>query len=166
MSAIADTARVAVVLADYAQADAIQKVNVLGAGWQVTGIDPNTGNTAPQTLLVVVDISPDHAGENYALEAALYDDAGELVLVPGPTGQLIPLRIGQTVTAEPPVFPGRQVPPRLLWSHAQMVLSFPGGLTLAVGRAYTWRVRIDGDDSRNWGATFFVTGPPAAPVLG
>ena len=166
MSAIADTARVAVLLADYAQADTVQKINMLGAGWQVTGLDPSTGITAPQTLVVMIDIAPPHAGETYALEAALYDDGGDLVLVPGPTGNLIPLRIGQSVTAEPPVFPGRQVPKGSLWAHQQMVLSFPGGLALAAGRAYTWRVRIDGDESRDWGITFFVAAAPASPVIG
>lgn len=166
MSALAETARVSVVLADFGQADAVNKVHILGAGWQITGLDPQTGNTAPQTLIVFVDISPDHHNETYALEAALYDESGELVQVPGPTGQLMPLRIGQSVTAEPPLFPGRGIPSKSVWSHAQMVLNFPGGVALASGRAYTWRVRIDGDVDSDWAISFFVAGAPPSPVIG
>jgi hypothetical protein len=146
-------------------ADSAGKVNILGAGWQVTAIDPQTGATAPHAVVVSIDVAPEYYGDEFALEAALYGPTGELAEVPSPTGTA-PLRIGQNVVANKPMIPGQALPNKILWAHSQLVLNFPGGLALAAGAAYTWRVRIDNDDSRGWAATFFVAGPPQGPVIG
>jgi len=163
VSQIGDTARVAVILADYAAVDALQKVNFLGAGWQVTGIDPQTGSTAPQALGLLVDVHPDHIGDSFALEAALYDDSQKLVEVPGPAGQPQALRIAQIFTVERPVIPGH---PANTWAHLQLVVNFGGGIPLAANARYTWRVRIDGDEGHVWETSFYVVGTPQGPVIG
>ncbi len=110
MSDIAETARVSVMLCDFAMADSAQKINALGAGWQVTGLDRNTGSTAPHTVVVMVDVAPEHFGEQYAVELGLYDASGNVVVVPGPTGEPTPLRIGRNVVADRPMFHGQAVP--------------------------------------------------------
>lgn len=56
MSAIADTARFQVLLADYGAIDGVNKLNVLGAGIQIAGLDVSTGATAPQSVVVVVHV--------------------------------------------------------------------------------------------------------------
>ena len=77
-----------------------------------------------------------------------------------------PLRIGQSIVAEAPVFPGQFVPKNALWAHTQFTVNFPGGLPLMAGATYTWRVRLDGDDSHVWATTFHVAGNPPPPVIG
>lgn len=166
MSAIAQTARVSVVLGDFALADAAGKVNLLGGGWQVTAIDPQTGMTSAHAVVVIVDVAPDHYDEEFSLEVALYGPGEAVAEVPGPTGQPTPLRIGQNVVANKPMVPGLSVPKDALWSHTQAILNFPGGLALAAGATYTWKARIDNDSSREWASTFYVAGRPPQPVVG
>ena len=50
MRTLGDAARINLLLSDYAAADAANKINVLGLGWQVTRILPETGLTAPHAL--------------------------------------------------------------------------------------------------------------------
>lgn len=166
MSEIADEARVSVILADYASVDAINKANVIGAGWQIAGIDPTTGMTAPQSLLVMIDLPPRYYNEDFALAITLLDQAGEPVKVPGPTGEPQAMRIAQLAKAEEPVFPGGNVPRGLVPSHVQVLMSFAAGIALAPGQLYTWQVEIDGDAKPTWRLSFFVAGPPPPPVIG
>ncbi len=85
MSAVAESARVALILADFAAADAINKLNIIGAGWQLAPTLPMTGATAPQTVVVVVEVPPAHYNDDFALSIALVDEAGAVVRVPQPT---------------------------------------------------------------------------------
>jgi hypothetical protein len=166
VSAIAETARVALVLADYAQNDTSNKAYILGAGWQVTSLQPTTGQTAAQAVVVIIDVNPEHYDEQFAVEVTLHDDANEVVQTPGPTGEPTALRVSQVLKAEKPSTPGHFVPPKALWARVQVTLNFPAGLPIQAGRSYTWRVRIDGDDSRTWDASFHVAGPPPSTVIG
>ena len=166
MSSVAETARVALVLADYAVADAVGKLNIIGGGWQVTALDPSSGMTAANSVVVSIDISPEHYNEDFSLELTLYDSASQIVSAPGPMGQATPLRISQVIKAEEPKVPGLIIPKRALWSHSQFIANFPGGLPLTAGETYTWSVRLDADDSRSWGTTFYVAGPRPGPVIG
>ncbi|MEV4266391.1 hypothetical protein [Kribbella sp. NPDC049584] len=166
MSDRASEARVNVLVADYAAADAAGKLNVVGGAWQVTGIQAESGLTGPVSLVVTIDLPPRFYGEEFTVEFALLDDAGNLVQVPGPTGGMIPLRIGQSVVAEKPAIPGQYVPEKTLWSRTQAISTFPNGLPLRAGAAYTWSVRIDGDDAHVWKTGFYVVGAPPGPVIG
>lgn len=166
MSEVADDARVFIVLADYAAADAINKVNVIGAGWQLTGPQPETGLTSPQSLVVLVNLPPRHYNEQFALAVTLLDDTETPVQVPGPTGAPQALRISQLAKAEEPSFPGANVPRNVIPSQVQVVVNFPGGLPLTPNHLYSWQVDIDGNARPAWRTSFFVTGPPPGVVIG
>jgi hypothetical protein len=166
VSVIADEARVAVFLADYAAADAVNKINAIGLGWAVTGTDPSTGLTAPQTLVAMLDVPPDRYGEDFTLTLTLRDEAGAPVALPGPAGTPQPMRIAQIVRAEEPTFgPAMNVPRDVLWAHVQVVLNLGNGLPLQPG-LYSWQLDIDGKEDPKWRASFYVPGPRPAPVFG
>lgn len=167
MSALAEKARVSVLLADYASADAIGKINVLGAGFALCGIDVQTGAIPPQTLVVLIDILPEFYGEDFTLSVALRDSSGNPVEIPGPAGAPQPMRVAQVIRAETPVFPpGTNVPKDVVWAHAQLCLQLMNGLPLKAGDYYTWSVQLDGTDREDWAVSFYVAGPPPPVVLG
>lgn len=145
MSEISDSARVSIVLTDFANVDASGKLNLIGAGVAITAIDPQTGQTAPLTVVVICSVPSKFVGQHFAVELALYAaDDGQLVLTPGPVPS--PLRIGQPVAIQPPQPPpGSYIPPGTVWPATQMVVAFQAGLPLASGRAYEWRASIDGN---------------------
>jgi hypothetical protein len=161
---ISENARVKVLLADFANQDAAGKVNLLGANWLVTAIQP-TGMTPPQTLVVLVDVPSRFHGEDFAVSVTLLDEAGQPVNVPGPTGEMQRLRVQQLLRAERPVIPGANVPPKVS-GRVQVILSFNAGIPLAPGRQYRWRVEIDGNTNPQWEANFYVVGLPPEPVIG
>lgn len=166
MSEIADDARVAIALADYASVDGSGKVNLLGAGWQVTGVQPETGLTGPQTAVVFIEIPARHVNDDFALTMTLVDASGQAVMVPGPAGDLQPLRIAKIMKTEEPSFVGWNVPRHAMPCRVQVLANFPGGLPLAANSAYAWQIDIDGDARPAWKVEFFVAGPPPGPVIG
>lgn len=161
---IAESVRVVVVLADYALADASGKVNVLGAGWHLTGAGPD-GLTPQQSLAVFFEVPPPYVGEQFAVAITLLDEADQPVQVPGPEGELQPLRLQQLVQADRPQAAGVQLPPDLP-AQTQIVLSLGGGLPLQPGQAYRWVVEVDGNTNPQWQAGFYVVAPPPPPVFG
>lgn len=167
MSAVAERARVAVLLADYAAADAGGKINILGAGWAISGIDPSTASTAPQSVVVMIDSPPDLYGVDFAVTLTLRDGQGKAVRLPGPVGQPESMRISQLVRAEEPqIAPEANVPRGTIWAHAQIVLNLAGGLPLSPGQLYSWQLDIDGTEDARWAAYFYVPGPRPGPVFG
>lgn len=167
MSSISSTARVSLFVADYAAPDAIQKLNILGAGWAVTAVNPETGLTAPHAVVAFIDVPPEHYGEEFAVTLTLRDSAGQPVKVPGPTGQVEPMRIAQTLRVEEPQFPPEfNVPRRTVWSHTQVALNMSNGIPVALGQLYTWTLDIDGNGHPAWSVSFYVPGPRPGPVFG
>src|SRR6059058_1416369 len=128
---VGEEARAALILADYANTDAAQKLNLLGGGWQVTGIMPS-GLTAPQALVAGIEVPERYVGEEFPVSLALVDEAGEPVKAPGPSGTVEAIRIAQLVKAERPNVPGVLLHGKV-WSRVQVVLNFPGGLPLRPG---------------------------------
>lgn len=165
MSRVADLARVAVLLADYAAPDPSGRINILGAGWNVTGANPTTGQTPQQSLVVLLDFPPELYGEDFTLSLQLRDSAGALVELPGPTGQPQPMRIAQVLRVEEPPAP-LGGPRNLLWAHSQTVFTLLQGLPLRPNELYTWCVEIDGDERPERAVSFYVAGPPPTPVIG
>ena len=166
--AIRDDATVKLILADYISVDAGNKLNALGVGWTVSGVQAN-GFTVQQYLAVLVDVPSTYVGQEFALEIDLFDEtAGSVAQVPGPlgaSGSLEAMRIGQLAKVEPPLAPGAYLPPTM-FSRTQALLGFQSGLPLTPGHLYAWRVSIDGEGRRDWVARFLVAGAPPPPVFG
>ena len=57
MSSVSEVARVQILHADYAAADASDKINALGVGFQLCLQQPN-GLTTPSAVAVIIDIPP------------------------------------------------------------------------------------------------------------
>lgn len=171
MSDVSDTATVRLLIADYASVDVAGKLNVIGGGLTVIGqadrVGPGgpTGFTAPFGLVVSVGVGPTLYRSECALEVALEDSKGEVVELPGPAGQPQKMRIAQNVVFEEPNLPAG-VPRSSLRARSLLVLMFNGGLPLAIGQRYVWRVRIDHDTRDDWTEEFSVPGPPPGPVIG
>ncbi len=132
--------RVNVLLGDSAQADPSGKVHMLGLGWTRTGVP--TGPMAVVVLLRLEDA--DEARQQHEVELELVGPEGApAVLVPGGALKL-------TAKIEPD--PEAKVDLPVV---APVVLQL-GGLPLAAGHTYTWRVLVDGKQDDDW-ATSFAT---------
>lgn len=167
MSRIAESARVTVLLADYANADTAGKVNALGAGWAITGVDPQTGLIAPQTLTVFVDTPPELYGEEFTISLGLRDADASPVTIPGPDGAPQTLRLTQTMRADEPLLPAEMnVPRHTVWAHSQVIATFPSGLPLTGGQTYRWVIELDGKTSDQWTVPFYVPLPRSLPQFG
>lgn len=165
MSIFAD-AHVTLFLADYASTDAAGKVNALGVGFALSGVQGN-GFTAPQYVVGLVDVPSRYADQEFSLSLELRnDDTNQIVtLPPGPSGQREALRFQQLSKVEPPRFAGVYVPSSM-YARVQVILAFQQGLILQPGVTYRWCLGIDGQSRAGWTARFHVAGPPPGPVVG
>ena len=160
-----DDARVTVLLADYVTVDASGKLTAVGAAFTIAPLQEN-GSTTPMHVAVLVDVPGELAGHEFSLGMSLVDDdSGQPVVVPGPSGQLEPLRIAQLMRAQTPTVPGMAVPSSVP-CRVQMVLGFPQGLPLEAGRTYRWAVELDGSPRPEWSTVFHVPAPAPGPVFG
>jgi hypothetical protein len=160
-------ARVLVFIADYAGADAAQKINAIGAAFTLTGIQPQTGLTPPQHVVVVIDVPTKYVGTDFSFAIELRrDDLNQAVTVPGPAGQPEAMRIQQIVRPEKPQVPPGAQTPSGLDARIQYVLAFPTGLQLPPGVTYRWRIEIEGQTKPGWDSVFHVLAPSPAPVFG
>ncbi|HUR51587.1 MAG TPA: hypothetical protein VMZ11_05645 [Mycobacteriales bacterium] len=160
-----DSARVTVLLADYIAADAGGKLTAVGAAFTLTGLGPD-GHTPPQHVAVVVDVPPQHLGQDFALGISLVEEGSDApVLVPGGTGEPEALRVAQVVQAQAPSVPGMMVPSTVP-GRVQLVLGFPQGLPLQAGSTYRWTVELDGQSRPEWTAWFHVPAAAPGPVFG
>ncbi len=168
MSEVFEKAAVSLILADFAVADQLGKLQMVGGGLQLIGRDHNTGVSAAFALVVSLTFPPVLFNEQYAFEVVLEDTAGnplelaESAAVPGSRV----MRFGQTLQIEEPNFRGSGVPRRALPTRSHVVLYFNTGLPLPPGRVLVWRARIDGESKPDWTVPFFVPAPPPAPELG
>ncbi|MGW1361467.1 hypothetical protein ACWCQP_29095 [Streptomyces chartreusis] len=161
---IAEDVRALILLSDYANADAAGKANILGAGWQVTGLLPS-GFTAPQTLVVLISVPPRYYGQEFAIALTLCDETGQAVQLPGPAGNLQAMRIQQIVKGDRPNLPGVLTHDKV-WGHAKALVNLPNGLPLQGSHSYEWRLEIEGSTNPQWSTSFYVAGPPSGPVVG
>jgi hypothetical protein len=156
---ISENARVIVLLADFANQDPANKINLLGAHWNITGVQPN-GATFPQAVVIFVELPPRFKGKDFTLSVALLDEAGNPVDEPSPTGERQPLRLQQAFRLEQPGLPEADMPPDVP-ARIQAVLNFPIGIPLATNKQYRWHVEIDDTAKPEWDANFYVVGPPS-----
>jgi hypothetical protein len=163
VSALSDVATVHMLMADYAQAEG-GKLNVIGGGITVAGRSPNIAVTAPFSLVVSVEVPPDHYDSEAAVEIILEDPAGDVVTVPGAAtdDERWPVvRVSQTARFTGPIVPPylrfpEQFQQGYLPSRVYMVIGFPTGLPLPSGAAYLWRVAVDGQTRDAWTERFVV----------
>jgi hypothetical protein len=165
MSEAADEAIVRILLADFANADSANKLNIIGAGITMIPFVPATNQTAPHAVVAKVSFPPRFVGESPAVELALEHDDGTLVTLPGQTGQQF-LRVGHAQALKPAVSANVEVPPNTVRPSHQFVMHFANGLPLQPNRLYTWRIKIDHDTREEWTETFYVTTATPAPVIG
>lgn len=161
---IAEDARALILLSDFANADAAGKANILGAGWQVTGLQAS-GFTAPHTLVVLISAPPRYYGHEFAIALTLSDETGQAVQLPGPAGNLQAMRIQQIVKVERPNLPGVLTHDKV-WGHAKALVNLPNGLPLEGNHSYEWTLEVDGSANPQWSTSFYVAGPPSGPVVG
>src|SRR5664279_1240243 len=147
MSEVFEQASVSLILADFAVADQLGKLQMVGGGLQLIGRDHGSGVSAAFALVVSLTFPPELA---------------ESAAVPGSRV----MRFGQTLQIEEPNFRGSGVPRRSLPTRSHVVLYFNTGLPLPPGQVLVWRARIDGESRPEWTVPFFVPAPPPAPVLG
>lgn len=164
MSEVFERASVPLVLADYAVADQLGKLQLVGGGLQIVGRDHAKGISASFALVVSLDFPPEVFNEQYAFEVVLEDTFGSPVELAADGSSV--LRFGQTLQVEEPNFRGNGVPRHALPASSHVVLYFNSGLPLPAGEVLVWRASIDGESRSDWTLPFFVPAPPAAPVLG
>lgn len=167
MSLIED-ARVTLMIADYAAADAANKLNIIGGGFQLAGYDFNQGAIGPQALVVMIELPAAYEKQQLSLSIDLRDaQTGEVVKIQNSlqVGEPQALRVQQVVHAERPHVPGLVVPDEVP-ARCQYILNLANGLPVPPGRTYYWQVELDGQHRQHWRTEFFVPGPPQPPVFG
>ena len=128
-------------LADHAQA-AEGKLNIIGAGWSVSGPGPT-----PFAIAILFEVPWDRANEEHHFKLELVDSDGQEVIVPTPDGEGPLVIDGQFEVGRPPGVK-RGTP-----------LSFPlalnlGPQPLAPGGRYEWRLTVDEESHEDWRLAF------------
>ncbi len=157
MTELSENARVAVLLADFANQDPANKINLLGANWNIAAVQP-TGMTPPQAIVVFVEVPSRFHGTDFTVSIALLDEAGNAVDVPRPEGQVEPLHVEQAFRAERPKIVGIDAPADLP-CRVQMILNFVVGVPLPPGGLYRWHVEVDDTANPQWEASFYIGQP-------
>lgn len=129
--------KVTMLLADSAQ-EVNGKLYILGGGWSVAGV------SAPSAVAMKFDVPWDRANQPYQITLELLTADGEPVLVQGPAGDEVPVRIeGQLEVGRPPgLKPGTPI-------DAAMAINL-GPLPLQPDQRYQWRLSVDGDHDDDW----------------
>ena len=168
MSDVYNKAGLSMLMADFAVADQLGKLQVVGGGLQVVTRDHTKGTSAAFALVVSLTFPAEVFQEQYAFEVVLEETNGAPVELgpPTPGGQPNVMRFGQTLTVEEPNLSRAGVPRRALPARSQVVLFFNTGLPLPAGRVLVWRAKLDGESRDTWTLPFFVPAPNTGPVLG
>lgn len=170
MSDASKSAHVRITIADYAVVDQQGKATIVGAGVTILGVNIQTGMTAPFAVFASVTFAPQLVGDNPAVELSLETtDNQQLVQMPAPldpSAQPQYVRVATSEKLPPTLLPGLSIPADTIRPKAQILLHFQNGLPLAPGRAYTWRVKVDGETRPEWTETLYVPTASPGPVVG
>ncbi|MBL3743438.1 Uncharacterised protein [Mycobacteroides abscessus subsp. abscessus] len=164
MSEVGDSARVTIIVADYATVDEVsKKPTVVGSGISVVGYNPTvTKSTAPLFVLAIATFDSKFVGARPIVELTLETVDGEIFEVqpgidapPGATSQ--PLRLkGGGEELLPTVLAGFHIPAEAVRPKVQMIMKLTGGLSLCTDQTYLWRVTIDGESRDEWTESMYV----------
>ena len=168
MSDAGDSARVQILLADYAVVDGGGKLTIVGGGISVVPV-ANTGLTVPISVVAIATFAPEFVGESPAVELLLEDQSGQPFALPGaagPMGRPQYVRVGASNPLQPTVLQNQHIPRDAAQPKVQFLLSFQTGLPLLPGQRYTWRVRIDGDSRDEWTEGLYVPRPTPGLAVG
>jgi hypothetical protein len=157
-------------IADYAVLGPDSKLTAVGAGWQVTqGVpapSPTGVGAPPQSIVAIVEVPQELAGDQVALTLTFRDSAGQPVLMPAPEGaEPQPLRVAQLAVLQRPSVPGAYLPPSVR-CRIGLVFGIPAGLPVTPNETYQWTLHIDDETRPEWTADFYLLGPNPGPVLG
>jgi hypothetical protein len=130
-----------IMLADYAQV-AEGKLNLIGAGWSVTGPDPS-----PFALAGIFEVPWHMTNQQHQFRFELIDVDGNAIVVDTPEGE-------RDVSFEGAFEVGR--PPGLRVGGTQRVpFALNGGaLPLEPGMHYEWRLSVNGQTREDWRLPF------------
>jgi len=131
-----------VVLADYAVTHD-GKIMMAGAGWSEVG-----SGTFASALAFMAKVPWDMTGRDISLRADLVDEDGRAVTI---NDNPVVLQIGFRVERPDGLRPGSDIDQNLAVQLPQ--------LSLSPGRAYEWRITVDGEQRRDWNRGFFVRAP-------
>ena len=135
-------------------ADAAQEVGgklyILGGGWSIASTN------SPSAIAIKFEIPWDRANQRHKIELELVTADGEPVLVEGPEGAMVPLRLeGEVEVGRPPgLKPGSPI-------DAALAISL-SPLPLEPDQRYEWRLSINGQHEAEWSLTFATR--PARPT--
>lgn len=161
MSAVSQSARVTIMVADYVAAAESNKFTIVGSGITIVGIDPQTSRSAPISVVAIASFDPKFLGERPVVELSFETDDGQIVELPTPSDQAQvqsqPLRIASEPNALlPTVIAGVDVPVDAVRPKVQMMMQFQSGIPLLADRKYLWRVTIDGETRDEWTESLYV----------
>lgn len=132
-----------VVLADYAVTHD-GKIMMAGAGWSQVG-----SGTFASALAFMAKVPWDMTGRDITIRADLVDEDGRAVTI---NNNPVALQIGFRVERPSGLRPGSDIDQNLAVQIPQ--------LSLAPGRAYEWRITVDGEQRQEWNRGFFVRALP------
>lgn len=133
--------KVTMLLADAAEA-VNGKLYILGGGWSITGPEPT-----PIAIALRVEVSWTDANIRHALRLALFDEDGQQVMVPTPTGNK-PLEIlGNLEVGRPP---GLKAGTPLDVAMAINIAPLP----LRPDSRYVWRCYLNDETEEEWQYSF------------
>ena len=131
-----------VVLADYAVTHD-GKIMMAGAGWSQVG-----SGTFASALAFLAKVPWDMTGRDITIRAELVDEDGRAVMI---ASNPVALQIGFRVERPAGLRPGSDIDQNLAVQIPQLVL--------APGRAYEWRISVDGEHKQEWNRGFYVRAP-------
>ena len=133
--------KVTMLLADSAQA-VDGKLYILGGGWSITGPDP-----APMAIALKIDVPWHEANNMHKLRLALFDEDGQAVMVPTPTGkQPFEIHSSFEVGRPPGLKPGTPL-------DFALAINLPP-MPLPPNSRYVWRCFINEATAEDWQVGF------------
>ncbi len=149
--------KVQVTLCDTGRPTGIGTLNLLNAGWSITGGPPQPA----QAIAVFLEVPWSQLNRQLSVLFELVDDEGRVVHLMTPEGP-------QAASFEQPMIVGNipGAPNGTPGTTTTFLEVGPGVLQLPSGHRYTWRISVDGHHEEAWEAAFWVQQQLPPPRLG